>query len=110
MIPIDISARAIEEIKQTMAQKNIPPTYGLRIGVRGGGCAGVSYILGFDQQNEGDGVYDLQGIPLYIAKKDLLFLMRMKIDFHNGNDARGFVFLNADQEKAPTLPNAHHAR
>ena len=40
MIPIDISARAIEEIKQTMAQKNIPPAYGLRIGVRGGGCAG----------------------------------------------------------------------
>lgn len=98
MVPIPISSRAISEIKQIMAQKNIPSDYGLRIGVRGGGCAGVSYVLGFDQQQEKDDVYSLEGIPVYIAKKDLLFLMRLKIEFHDGNDARGFVFIDENEE------------
>lgn len=105
MVPVNISERAIQEIKHTLAHKNIPGAYGLRIGVNGGGCAGVSYILGFDLQKEEDAVYEIENIPVYIAKKDILFLFGMEIDFYEGSEARGFVFVNPDQKKS-SMPNA----
>lgn len=106
MIPVNISARAKEEIKHTLSNKNIPDTYGLRIGVKGGGCAGVSYILGFDTQKEDDAVYNIDHIPVYIAKKNVMFLFGMEIDFYEGNEARGFVFINPDEKKSLNNENS----
>ena len=97
MIPISLSRKAIEEVKQTLTQKNIPSGYGLRVGVQGAGCAGVSYILGFDQKSEKDMEYDLEGIPVYVAKKDIMYLLGMEVDFYEGNDARGFTFVKAER-------------
>ncbi len=47
--PVLLSPRAVEEVRKIMASKDIPEGYGLRVGVRGGGCSGMSYILGFDK-------------------------------------------------------------
>ncbi len=99
MIPIIISDKAVEEIKSTLASKNIPVDYGLRVGVKGGGCAGVSYVLGFDKKNTNDVEYLIEEIPVYIAKKDTVFLIGMEVDFYEGNDARGFIFVNPDEKK-----------
>jgi iron-sulfur cluster assembly protein len=106
MIPISISVRAREEIKHTLSNKNIPDRYGLRIGVKGGGCAGVSYILGFDTQKEDDAVYNIDHIPVYIAKKNVMFLLGMEIDFYEGNEARGFVFVNPGEQKSLNAENS----
>lgn len=97
MIPISLSERALEEVKKTLAHKNIPAEYGLRVGVQGAGCAGVSYVLGFDQKSEKDMEYTIEGIPIYVAKKDVMYLMGMEVDFYEGNDARGFTFVKADR-------------
>lgn len=92
--PLLLSPRAVEEVKKIMTTKDIPEGYGLRVGVRGGGCSGMSYILGFDKEREHDARFDYEGIPLYIDKRHGLYLMGTTIDYHDGLDARGFTFDN----------------
>lgn len=103
MIPITITQKALEEIKKTIAHKNIPADYGLRVGAQGGGCAGTSFIIGFDRQKEHDMVYTIAELPVYIEKKDVLFLLGTEVDFYEGNDARGFTFIKA-HERPQSLP------
>ncbi|WP_200974213.1 iron-sulfur cluster assembly accessory protein [Echinicola sp. 20G] len=99
LIPITITEKAQEEIKSIMEHKNIPSDYSLRVGVKGGGCGGMSYALGFDKSKDGDEQFELEGIPVLIEKKHVMFLMGMQVDFYEGNDARGFTFVNPDIPK-----------
>ena len=52
--PVILSDRASTEVKKIIANKQIPDTLGLRVGVKGGGCSGMSYVLGFDKKREHD--------------------------------------------------------
>jgi iron-sulfur cluster assembly protein len=90
--PIGISARAAEEVKKIMQSKNIPAGYGLRLGIKGGGCGGVSLIIGFDKQKPTDLAYELEGIQVYVEKKHTMYLIGKEVDFYEGADARGFMF------------------
>ncbi|GIV61812.1 MAG: iron-sulfur-binding protein [Rhodothermaceae bacterium] len=92
--PITLSPRAAEEIKKIMQTKEIPEGFGLRVGVRGGGCSGMSYILGFDKKREHDTAFELDGIVVYMDKRHGLYLMGTVIDYHDGLNARGFTFEN----------------
>jgi iron-sulfur cluster assembly protein len=92
--PITLSSRAAEEVHKIMTTKNVPDGYGLRVGVRGGGCSGMSYILGFDKKRDQDMTFDIDGIPLYVDKRHGLYLMGTTIDYHDGLNARGFTFDN----------------
>lgn len=62
-----------------MEKKKIPEGFGLRLAVRGGGCSGLSYIIGFDQPKEGDEIFSEHGIPVFIEKKHFLHLAGMKL-------------------------------
>ena len=90
--PVSISERAASEIKKIMETKNIPPDYGLRLGVRGGGCAGVSLMIGFDRKKDSDLAYEVDGIPVYVDKKHTMYLIGKEVDFFEGDEARGFLF------------------
>lgn len=92
--PIALSPRAAEEVKSIMQTKQIPEGFGLRVGVRGGGCSGMSYILGFDKKREHDLTFELEGIVLYVDKRHGLYLMGTTVDYHDGLNARGFTFEN----------------
>ena len=92
--PVLLSERASEEIRKIMVSKSIPEGFGLRVGVRGGGCSGMSYILGFDKMRDQDLGYEIDGIPLYIDKRHGLYLFGTQIDYHDGLNARGFTFEN----------------
>ena len=91
--PVTISNRATDEIRKIMQTKNIPADYGLRVGIRGGGCGGVSLIIGFDKKKESDLVYTVEEIPVYVDKKHTLYLIGKQVDFYDGEDGRGFVFV-----------------
>ena len=93
-IPIHISGLAAQEATHIMQHKNIPAGYALRIGVRGGGCVGHSFFLGFDTAKDGDDTYELDGLPVVIEKRHTMYLLGMHLDFEDGATARGFVFLN----------------
>ncbi|WP_194976758.1 HesB/IscA family protein [Aquiflexum lacus] len=99
--PIKITPKAQAEIKNIIANKNIPKDYALRVGVKGGGCGGMSYLLGFDKPKEGDQQFVIEDIPVLIEKKHYMFLMGMQVDFFEGSDTQGFTFIN------PDLPKRH---
>lgn len=99
--PVTISARAAKEIKKIMETKNIPKDYGLRVGVKGGGC-GVALMIGFDKEKSSDLSYIIDGIPVYVDKKHTMYLIGKEVDFYEGGDARGFMFTNPGQEPIKT--------
>lgn len=92
--PIALSESAVVQLKRIMQEQEVPEGYGLRVGVKGGGCSGFSYILGFDVQKEKDRVYEISGIPVYIERSQSMYLVGMHIDWHEGLNNRGFIFSN----------------
>lgn len=92
--PLTLTEGAIKELKKLKDQQEISDDFGLRIGVEGGGCSGMSYILGFDQKKDGDSEYNISGIRVFMNKAHGLYLAGMEVDFRNGLDARGFTFNN----------------
>jgi iron-sulfur cluster assembly protein len=66
----------------------------LRIGVKGGGCSGLSYVLGFDVQEADDDLFDIDGVPVIMKNAHGIYLFGMEVDFEDGLNARGFVFKN----------------
>ena len=92
--PVTLSKRAVEEVNKIMKTKNIPGEYGLRIGIRGSGCGGASLIIGFDKQRDSDLSYQVDGLTIYVDKKHTLYVMGKEVDFYEGADKRGFMFLD----------------
>ena len=90
--PVGLTPKAAIEVRKIMETKNIPADYGLRVGVKGGGCGGVSLIIGFDKKKESDHAYSIDGIPIYVDKKHTMYLIGKEVDFYEGADARGFMF------------------
>jgi iron-sulfur cluster assembly protein len=98
--PVSLSPKAVTEVKNIMDRKQIPENYALRIGVKGGGgCGGMQYVLGFDQPREGDLSYQIQEIPVIVEKKHAMYLLGLLVDFYEGSDARGFMFVKPEAEK-----------
>ncbi|MBK7440369.1 MAG: iron-sulfur cluster assembly accessory protein [Bacteroidetes bacterium] len=97
--PISLTESAIKEIKHIITEKNIPAEYGLRVGVKGGGCSGMSYVLGFDLQKENDNLYQLGDINIIMEKSHGMYLAGMEIDFVDGLNNRGFSFNNPNATK-----------
>ncbi|MBS1736893.1 MAG: iron-sulfur cluster assembly accessory protein [Bacteroidetes bacterium] len=92
--PINISPSAIKELKRLMGEENFDENNYLRIGVKNGGCSGMSYILGFEPKEEKDTVYETGGILIIINPAHLIYLANMAIDWEGGLSARGFTFSN----------------
>jgi len=97
--PISLTESAVKEIRNIISEKNIPAEYGLRVGVKGGGCSGLSYILGFDTQKENDNHYMIGDISIIMEKTHGMYLAGMEIDFITGLNNRGFSFNNPNATK-----------
>ena len=91
--PIKITEKALREIKNICKKKQIPAEYGLRVGARGGGCGGLSFILGFDTQKPEDGVYQIDDLAVLIEKKDTMYLVGVTIDWIERDQEKGFTFI-----------------
>ena len=66
--PITLTEGAVKQLHRIMEEQNVSDEYGLRVGVKGGGCSGFSYILGFDIKKENDEVYDINGMKVFMEK------------------------------------------
>lgn len=92
--PITFTPSAIAEIKKLVAAENFDKSQLLRVGVKGGGCSGLTYILGFDQKQENDREFEINAIPCIINKAHEMYLYGMEIDWNEGLNNRGFTFRN----------------
>jgi iron-sulfur cluster assembly protein len=89
---------AEKQLTRLAKEQNPDSPQKLRIGVEGGGCAGLSYILKYDSVNEGDIDMNINGIAFIMNKAHSLYLSGVLIDFAEGLSARGFTFQNPNAE------------
>ncbi len=97
--PVTFTKTAISEIKKLMNDDGFDHSTYLRIGVKGGGCTGLSYVLGFDKKESSDEEYEFEGLPFIMNKAHGIYLMGMEIEWQNGLNARGFTFKNPNASK-----------
>ncbi len=97
---IAITERAVSEVKRIVAEQKLPEATALRVGVKGGGCSGFSYTLGFDDQlAETDQIYEIDGVRVVCDPKSFLYLNGTQIDFEDNLMGRGFKFGNPNAAK-----------
>jgi iron-sulfur cluster assembly accessory protein len=92
--PVTLTTGAIAEIRRLMAEEGFDTTQKLRVGVKGGGCSGMTYVLGFDQVKENDHHFLIEGIPCIMEKAHEIYLYGMQVDWQDGLNNRGFTFNN----------------
>jgi iron-sulfur cluster assembly protein len=92
-IPVKFTQGAIRKLEEIRATTEDVAPY-LRVGVKGGGCSGLSYLLAFDQKTEKDDEYSVAGIPVIMEKVHVMYVLGMEVDFEEGLNSRGFVFNN----------------
>ncbi len=92
--PVTFTNGAINEIRRLISGENRGEKKFLRIGVKGGGCSGMSYVLDFDYKTEKDEYFEIDGIPCIINPTHSIYLVNMEIDWEGGLNSRGFTFNN----------------
>lgn len=98
---IGLSGRAIKEVRRIIDEQNLPDGTALRVGVKGGGCSGFSYTLGFDdQQKATDQVTEIDGVRMLCDPKSFLYLNGTEVDFEESLMGRGFKFTNPNASKS----------
>jgi iron-sulfur cluster assembly protein len=83
-----------------MAEENCTENHFLRVSVKGGGCSGLTYDLDFDDTIvEFDDVSEDQGLKLVIDRRSLLYLLGTELDFTEGLNGKGFLFINPNASR-----------
>lgn len=96
---VNLTENAVVELKRLIAAEGFDRSKHLRIGVKGGGCSGLSYVLDFDTPQPDDEYFTVDGISCIMNPAHGLYLTGMQIDWNAGLDARGFVFTNPNASK-----------
>ncbi|MEI9921246.1 MAG: iron-sulfur cluster assembly accessory protein [Bacteroidota bacterium] len=92
---ISVTEKAKERIVSLRHEENRAPESNIRVSVKGGGCSGLMYDLGFDDKiNPADQVFEDKGIKILVDKKSLLYLLGTTLDFTDGLNGKGFQFIN----------------
>ena len=89
---INITDSALNEVRRLLLAEG--PEFGLRLGIKGGGCSGLSYTLEFTEFRDGDTVLDHQGVTVYLDKKSTIYLSGIALGHEGGLSGKGFVFRN----------------
>ncbi|MFT4537747.1 MAG: iron-sulfur cluster assembly protein [Planctomycetota bacterium] len=97
---IGISERAADELRRIITEQSLPDGTALRVGVKGGGCSGFSYTLGFDDKvNPTDQVQVHEDVRVVCDPKSFLYLNGTVVDFEDNLMGRGFKFGNPNASK-----------
>jgi len=97
---ITVTPEAAKEIQKIRLENNIPDTHGLRMGVKSGGCCGLSYLLAFDEQiGEGDKILHSEGIKLLVDEDSLALMSGTTLHFMDTPQGKGFKFENPNEVK-----------
>lgn len=99
-LEIKVSEKAASEIRRVMEENKILDTSGLRMGVKGGGCSGFTYVLGFDEKaTQSDKIFDVNGVRIFVDERSLPFLSGVLLDYQDGLSGKGFIFDNPNANR-----------
>ena len=97
---IQLTEKAIGRIRQVFVKQGVEGG-GLRLGVQGGGCSGMSYLIRFEpKQRPSDRVFDFEGVKVFVDPKSLIYLEGMTLDYRESLMQSGFVFENPNAKKS----------
>ena len=92
---ISVTDKAKERIVLLRQEENRTSAHNIRVSVKGGGCSGLMYDLGFDDKvNPADQIFEDKGVKILVDKKSLLYLLGTTLDFTDGLNGKGFQFIN----------------
>ena len=98
---VTLTENAAKEIARVVKENSLPEDTGVRIGIKGGGCAGFTYVFDFDNQpGKFDRVFESRGLNIIVDRKSLLYIDGTEIDFNTGLTDRGFKFSNPKADAA----------
>ena len=97
--PVSFTPNAIKEVQNLMQKEGFDNTQYLRVGVKGGGCSGMTYVLGFDHKTDKDEEYEIDGLKCIINPAHGIYLTGMEIHWEGGLNSRGFTFNNPNATK-----------
>jgi iron-sulfur cluster assembly accessory protein len=92
--PINFTEAAVAEVKRLMNEPDFDASKVLRVGVKGGGCSGMTYVLDFDTTTEKDEYHEKDGMTFVIDKTHSIYLFGMEVEWESGLNSRGFTFKN----------------
>ena len=93
-LTISISEEAADHVR-SFAESEGKTATNVRVGVKGGGCSGMTYVLDIvDEPDENDKVIEDQGMKLFVDRKSYVFLAGTTLDYSGGMNGKGFVFNN----------------
>jgi iron-sulfur cluster assembly protein len=90
---VRVTEAALAQLKTLLTSEGAGKP-GVRLGVKGGGCSGFSYVLDFDHPREGDHVLEQDGVQFFMDRKSAIYLKGIQLDYKSGLSGRGFVFQN----------------
>jgi iron-sulfur cluster assembly protein len=92
---VTVTEKAKEKVIELMKEENLNDTYFLRVGVKGGGCSGLSYVMDFDNiTQKGDEIFEDKGVKIVCDMKSLLYLFGTELDYSGGLNGKGFTWNN----------------
>jgi iron-sulfur cluster assembly protein len=98
---IAVTDKAAEKLCELMvAEKKDPATYGLRLGVQGGGCSGLTYFMDFDTPREDDKVFENKGARVFVDSKSILHVSGSILDYTEGLMGAGFQIKNPNAKSS----------
>ena len=92
--PVHFTPSAIQEIVRLMNEDEFDHSKLLRVGVKGGGCTGMTYILEFDEKKPNDNLFEMDAISFIMDKSHAIYLQGMEVNWEGGLNSRGFTFKN----------------
>lgn len=97
--PVELTPSAVREVKRLIQNQKKPDAF-LRVGVKGGGCSGMEYLMSFENQAAPhDQVFEVEGLRVVVDAKSALFLRGTTLDFSDSIQDSGFKFINPNAKE-----------
>ena len=90
---VQLTDAAQQEVRRLLDEVG-DSSIGLRLGIKGGGCSGLTYVLDFTEHQDGDTIIEIGGFKVYLDRKSTIYLSGIELDHKSGLQGRGFVFHN----------------
>ncbi len=97
-VPITLTPAAVEAARAALAKRGTPQS-AIRLGIKGGGCSGFSYVIEYEDEGPRtrDRTFEVEGVRIVVDKKSLIYLMGTELDFEKTLMKQGFKFRNPNE-------------